>query len=322
MSTKNDVLKLLSTNSGQFFSGEEIADVLQVSRNAVWKAVNNLRDDGYHIEAVKNRGYALLADTDIISVDGIKSNLKFDLPIEVYKEVTSTNTLLKERASLGEKEGTVIIANMQTAGRGRIGRTFHSPSDTGIYLSLLLRPVSLSPTEAVKITTLTAVAVCDAIEEVSNKQAQIKWVNDIFMNNLKVCGILTEASVSIENGNLDYVIVGIGFNAYEPEGGFPEDIRGIAGSIFDDKCPDARNRLIAAFLNNFMAGYRSNDLNSYVPKYKEKSFVIGLEINVISPTSVRAARAVDIDDDCKLVVEFEDGSIEHLGTGEISIRPR
>ena len=221
--TKSQVLELLTENSGKFFSGEEIATELGVSRNAVWKAVNSLKFEGYKIEAVKNKGYALSSTTDVISVKGIKKYLKSDLDIEVYKEVTSTNTMLKERGSQGAKEGQVIIANMQTAGRGRIGRTFHSPSDTGIYMSILLRPTDLIPQDAVKITTLAAVCACEAIENVSGKSAAIKWVNDIFMDGLKVCGILTEAAMSLESGNLDYVVLGIGLNAYEPEGGFPEE---------------------------------------------------------------------------------------------------
>lgn len=320
--TKSQVLELLTENSGKFFSGEEIATELGVSRNAVWKAVNSLKFEGYKIEAVKNKGYSLSSTTDVISVKGIKKYLKSDLDIEVYKEVTSTNTMLKERGSQGAKEGQVIIANMQTAGRGRIGRTFHSPSDTGIYMSILLRPTELIPQDAVKITTLAAVCACEAIENVSGKSASIKWVNDIFMDGLKVCGILTEAAMSLESGNLDYVVLGIGLNAYEPEGGFPEDIKGIAGSIFDKRTLDAKNKLIAMFLDKFIEGYKTNKLNSYVSKYKEKSFVIGLDVNVISPLSTRPAKAIDIDDECRLVVEFEDGSIEHLASGEISIRPR
>lgn len=320
--TKSQILDLLSANKGQFFSGEELASTLNVSRNAVWKAVTSLRLEGYSIEAIKNKGYALSADTDVISVNGIKDNLKFDLPIEVYKEVTSTNTLIREAATAGASEGLTIIANKQTKGRGRIGRTFHSPADTGIYMSILLRPKCLKPEDAVKITTLAAVAACEAIEEVSGKNAAIKWVNDIFMNGLKVCGILTEGAMSLENGNLDYAILGIGFNAYEPEGGFEDDIKGIAGSIFDKKQADAKNKLIASFLNKFMEGYLTDNLNNYVERYKEKSFVIGLDVNVISPISTRPARAIDIDEQCRLVVEFEDGTIEHLASGEISVRPR
>lgn len=320
--TKSQVLEILSNNKGEFFSGEELASTLGVSRNSVWKAVNGLKFDGYRIDSVKNKGYALAIDTDVISVKGIKKNLNRDLNIEVYKEVTSTNTLLKECAIKGAEEGHIIIANMQTNGRGRIGRTFHSPSDTGIYMSVLLRPNDLIPEDAVKITTLAAVAACEAIEEVSGKEASIKWVNDIFMNGLKVCGILTEAAMSLENGNLDYVILGIGFNAYEPAGGFHDEIKGIAGCVFDEPHEDARNKLIASFLNRFMDGYLKDRLNDYVEKYKAKSFVIGMDVNVISPVSVRPARVLDIDDRCRLVIELEDGSIEHLATGEISIRPR
>ena len=188
----------------------------------------------------------------------------------------------------------MIIANSQTGGKGRLGRTFFSPLDSGVYISILLRPSDMEPQKALRITTMAAVAASDAVEEVSGKTAPIKWVNDIFVGGLKVAGILTEASVSMENGSLEYAVLGIGFNVYEPEGGFPEELKKIAGAIFDRHEPDAKNRLTAAFLNNF---------------------------NVITPVSSRRAKVLDITDDCALKVEYEDKTTDIISTGEVSIRP-
>lgn len=322
MSTKEQVLKLLSDKKGQVLSGEELAVGLGVSRNAIWKAITSLREEGYDIVAAKRSGYMLAPDTDMLTLEGVKAALTVDVDVEVYKEITSTNTVLKDRANEGAADGLVLVAGHQTAGRGRIGRKFHSPSDTGVYLSILLRPTELEPEECIKVTTLAAVAACEAIGKVAGRQASIKWVNDIFIDGRKTCGILTEASMSIENGKLDHVIVGIGFNAYEPKDGFPEEIKDIAGAIFKERTPDAKNHLAAEFINSFMSAYRGGLLDDYVEKYKARSFVIGMDVNVISPLETRPGRAIDIDDKCRLVVEFEDGHIEHVSTGEISVRLR
>lgn len=321
MSTRDELLGFFEENKGEYLSGEDIAARLDISRTAVWKAVNTLRSDGYPIEAVKTRGYCLPADTDIVSSRGIKKYLKADLDIEVYDEVVSTNNVLKERASKGAGEGLVIIANSQTGGKGRLGRTFFSPLDSGVYISILLRPSDMEPQKALRITTMAAVAASDAVEEVSGKTAPIKWVNDIFVDGLKVAGILTEASVSMENGSLEYAVLGIGFNVYEPEGGFPDELKMIAGAIFDRHEPDAKNRLTAAFLNNFVKIMNDKDQSLYAKRYKEKSMVIGRKVNVITPVSSRKAKVLDITDDCALKVEYEDKTTDIISTGEVSIRP-
>ena len=323
MGTKERLLSLLEGHKGEYFSGEEIARLLSVSRTAVWKAVNTLRADGYEIDAVQNRGYCLDAHTDILSVSGIRQQLDSrweSLELELIPCAASTNALLRERAANGAPEGTVILANQQTQGRGRLGREFYSPPDTGIYLSLLLRPQALEPTQAVKITTMAAVAACRAIEAVSGKQAQIKWVNDIFLNGKKVSGILTEASISLESGRLDYAVLGIGFNVYPPAGGFPPALAEIADSILRNQQNQGKNLLAASFLNHFLDIYHGDDPAEYAAAYRERSMVIGQPIQVISPTGVRNAYALDVDKDCRLIVRYEDGTIDRLSSAEISIR--
>ena len=187
-------------------------------------------------------------------------------------------------------------------------------------MSLLLRPANLSPDQAVRITTMAAVAACEAIEEVSGKQAGIKWVNDIYMEGRKVSGILTEAALSMENNRIDFIVLGIGINAYAPEGGFPEEIGEIAGAVFSRRCDDGKNALAAAFLNRFAEYYNARENGDYVEKYRNRSLVTGKEILILSPSGKRRAFAEDVDGQCRLLVRYEDGSREALSSGEISIR--
>lgn len=323
MATREKLLAILNERRGAYFSGEELASRLGVSRTAVWKAVGALRADGYEIDAAQNRGYSLSETTDILSEEGIRRYLDpacdFLTP-EVFGCVPSTNSLLKDRANSGAKEGCVVIAGSQTAGRGRLGRHFYSPADTGLYMSLLLRPMGYSPAQAVKVTTMAAAAACLAIEAVSGRTAGIKWVNDICMNGRKVCGILTEGSFDLESGGLDHIVLGVGINVYAPREGFPEDIAQIAGSVFSQQQSEVKNRLAAAFLNRFMGYYRAEDPSAYAETYREKSIVIGKEILVISPAGRREATALDVDRDCRLVVRYGDGTIEALSSAEVSIR--
>lgn len=323
MGTKEKLLSLFEEQKGTYLSGEEIAERLSVSRTAVWKAVKSLRSEGYEIDAIQNKGYSLSVKTDILSAQGIRKYLNPScgaLELHVLPETASTNTLLREKANTGAAEGCTILANTQTEGRGRLGRSFYSPVDTGIYMSLLLRPAGLSPSQAVKLTTMAAVAACEAIEEVSGKQAQIKWVNDIYMDGKKVSGILTEASFGLEDGSLDYVVLGIGINAYPPAEGFPKEIGQIAGAVFQERQNDGKNRLAAAFLNHFMDDYTAGKTEDHVEKYRERSLVIGKEITVLSPTGGEKALALDVDEACHLLVRYEDGRTERLSSGEISIR--
>ena len=322
MRTKENILALFEANKGVYFSGEAIADKLAVSRTAVWKAVNSLRNEGYEIDAVPNKGYSLSVSTDIISEQGIRKYLSSvcdRIELHVLPTATSTNELLREKANAGCPEGYVIVANEQTNGRGRFGRSFCSPADTGIYMSLLLRPVDFSPAQAVKITTMAAVAACEAVEAVCGKQAWIKWVNDIYLDGRKISGILTEASFGMENNRIDYVILGIGMNVYTPKDGFAKEIEQIAGAVFEQKKNDGKNSLAAGFLNCFMNYYTARDASDYAEKYRARSLAVGREVTVLSPSGNKKAFAVDVDNECHLIVRYEDGRTERLSSGEISI---
>jgi len=240
--------------------------------------------------------------------------------LQVEQEVTSTNTLLYEKAKAGEKEGYVLLANAQTAGRGRQGHSFYSPKDSGIYMSILLRPEEAAITDAARITSMAAVAVCEAIEKVVQKPAQIKWVNDVFMEGRKVCGILTEGFPGAD-GKIAFVILGIGVNVYLPGEGFPEEIENIAGAAMESReQKDMRNPLAAEIINQFMKYYRIWDKTGYIEEYKERSLVMGKTVTVLHPEGERKAKVLSMDEDCHLQVQYENGEIAWLHSGEISIR--
>lgn len=340
MTTKEKLLELFESNKGTFFSGEDIAGNIGCSRTAVWKAVKTLREEGYSIEAVQNKGYCLSTETDIISAQGIQKYLGplcSGLEINVLPVVNSTNNYLRERAGVGNgfpggglPDGYTVLANRQTGGKGRLGRSFFSPPDTGVYMSMLLRPENYTAEQAMSITTIASVAACEAIEAVSDKTASIKWVNDVYIGNKKNVGILTEASFGLENGLLEYAVLGVGFNAYAPKEGFPDELKDIVCAVFDEPAADGKNKLAAAFLNNFMKYYTAQDPGDYIRKYREKSMVIGKPITVYKRGLPSAgneacgvpALALDIDERGGLIVRYADGSEETLNSGEISIRLR
>lgn len=323
MGTKEQLLTLFENNKGIYFSGEDIAEKLSISRTAVWKSVKSLRSEGYKIDAVQNKGYCLSVETDILSTQGIQKYLIpacSGIELNVFPTVVSTNTALREKAVSGAPEGYTIIAANQSNGRGRGGRTFYSPADTGIYMSMLLRPQHYSSQQAISLTTMAAVAACEAIETVSGKEAEIKWVNDIYVEGKKVCGILTEASFGLEDGFLEYAVLGIGINVSPPKDGFPVEIKDTAGSVFCDAPNDGKNRLAAEFLNRFMTYYTAPQKENYVENYRKRSFVIGKALQVISPGCTKKAVALDIDENCRLIVKYEDGRTERLSSGEIRVK--
>lgn len=325
MSVKQHVLSVLEQNKGNSVSGARLAGELSISRNAVWKAIKALQSEGYAISAVPNKGYCLSEENDILSVESITpylaDNLK-ELSLMVHKSVTSTNTLLKDLAGAGEKEGKVLIAEEQTGGRGRLGRKFYSPAKTGIYMSILLRP-KLTVDDALFITTSAAAAVAEAIESVTGCEASIKWVNDIYCNGKKVCGILTEAGVDFEGGGLEYCIVGIGINVARPLEDFPEELKDIADGIFETRLysSDLRSRLAAEILNRFWGYYKEFHNKNFIKEYRERSFLIGREISVLMGDKQEKATALDIDERARLIVKLTNGEIKALSSGEVSVRP-
>lgn len=320
---KSKVLKVLEENKGKTVSGAEIAKTLNLSRTSIWKAINLLRDDGYTINAVTNKGYSLEDNTDIISKEGISLYLNKDfsnVDIYIYKTTSSTNEVAKKLALSGAKHGTVVISEEQTQGKGRMGRSFYSPANTGIYMSIILRP-TLTAMDSVLITTSSSVAICDAIHKVTGIECQIKWINDIYINNKKIGGILTEASTNFESGTIDYLILGIGINFNNPKDDFPDNLKEIAGSLYKGNSNGInRNMLCAEILNNILSIIPKIKDYDFISEYKKRSIILNQEIMYISGGIYSKGKAIDINNDGSLVIKHDDGSIKILNSGEVSIR--
>ena len=259
---------------------------------------------------------------DVLNEEGVRRYLHADgLRLQVVPVISSTNTVLKRMAEEGAEEGLCLIAEEQTAGKGRMGRSFYSPAGSGLYMSVLLQPM-LKAADAVNITACAAVAVAEAIESLAPVQAQIKWVNDVYVEGRKVCGILTEASLDSGTAAVNYLVVGIGINIRPPEGGFPADLQKIAGSVFgEEEIPGLRCRLAAAVLDRLLGYYEHLQEKPWLEEYRKRSLVTGKEIRVLMPgKEPENGTAIGIGDDFSLLVQMEDGTLRRLNSGEVSIR--
>ncbi len=317
MTLKLKLLKQLETHRHETQSGQTLANNLHVTRTAIFKTINSLKADGYDIISTK-KGYQLAPNTDIITEDGIRAYLSQKLStgaVHIYQTIDSTNEEAKRLLLKGAPHNTIILANEQTAGKGRLGRTFYSPAHTGIYLTLIIKP-NLHITDAVLLTTTVAVAVCKAIELLTNKQPQIKWVNDIYLGDKKIGGILTEASTNFENGKVEHVIIGIGLNVKTEN--FPDELEDIADSLQTNSC--SRNQLAAEIINQLTELYEQSHRESIIEQYKLRSNVLGRQIQFTQNGQTKKAVAIDIDASGGLIVELEDKSYHTLNSGEITIR--
>lgn len=240
------------------------------------------------------------------------------LNITIFEELDSTNNYLKKVGSKGEKENHLVIALSQTGGRGRMGRSFYSPNGTGIYFSLLLHP-EFSAEKSLFLTVMAAVSVAETVMNYNKNDVKIKWVNDIYIDSKKVCGILTEGAINSDK-SLDYAVVGIGINVVVPENGFPEDIKNIATSIFQGNTEEnIKEKIVAEVVNRFFKMYNGVDTD-FVKRYKEYSYLTGKEINIISGETTRPATVIGITDDCHLLVKNESGELEEISSGDVSVR--
>lgn len=253
---------------------------------------------------------------DFISAEDISST---KWKIIVLDEIDSTNNYLKSLARNGEDEGTVVIADSQTGGRGRYDRQFHSPEHSGIYMSILLKP-NIPPENAVLITAAAAVAVSKSVEKLTGEETGIKWVNDILKNGKKICGILTEGAINPENNKFSWAVLGIGINAYAPENGFHKDIENIAGAVFKKPEKGLRNRLVTEILKEFSKLYKDIESKTFLEDYRSRSVALGKTVSVIKNEIQIPAKALKIDDDCRLLVEYQNGEKEYLNSGEIGIK--
>lgn len=404
VTVENAVLSAFLDRAGVPVSGEELAKTLDVSRNAVWKAVNKLKKQGYEVLSKPNAGYVFSAEQKLViperaeavysvfcaekaaetaatadgsaafcmerenaaaaddvasfgaentgtsrkngaqtagnaaspcnsvsaeqnlvtlckTVDAMLQNYNAypKISIIAVDEIDSTNTALKKMAEAGAAEGTIVTARLQTGGKGRLGRTFLSPKGSGLYFSLLLRP-DLPFSACRTLTTTAAVAVSRAVERlVPGAKCRIKWVNDVFLHGKKVCGILTEAAIGAETGKLDYAVLGIGINVTEPEGGFPEDLRSVAGAISEDGVDFST--LLGAVVAEFFTFYGKNGA-ACLAEYRARQMLTGTPVTVFGNGEPYPATVLGVSDDFGLLVEREDGTKEKLSSGEVSVRPR
>lgn len=322
---KSVILDLLKKNSTGYISGEELSKNLGVTRAAVWKYIKALKEEGYVINSVSNKGYKIISSPDLLNYEEISPYLNTNImgrKIYYFQNIDSTNIKAKELARQDEKEGTLIISESQSSGKGRLGRPWTSPKDKGVWMSLILRP-DLEPYYASKITLIAAAAVHKAIKENCNINCGIKWPNDIVINNKKVCGILTEMSGELTK--INYIIMGIGINANLDLEDFPEEIKDIATSIKIEKGePIIRKNLIAKIMNEFEPLYNEminyGTINSTIEICRANSIFIGKDVKLINKNEVIIAKVIAIDDQGELIIEKEDGTIIPIISGEVSMR--
>ena len=280
MSTKLTLLEVLSENSGRYISGQELADVLGISRNSVWKAANKLKQQGYNIESMAGTGYRLINAGDILSEDYLKENITYPCRIRMLEKVDSTNNAAKQINDCSVPQ--IIVANEQTGGRGRLGRNFYSPAGTGLYMTIAFKP-AFGLDRAMLITASAAVVVCRAIEKVSGLRPKIKWVNDIYLGEKKLCGILTEAESNFETGTIEKIIVGIGINCFKAA--VPDELSDIVGFMENAPRQFSRNELAAAIANEFFCVMKNFDKTTLLKEYKNRSFILAEQIRIFNPAS-------------------------------------
>lgn len=322
MKMKKKILELLKGTEG-YVSGQDICKQLGVSRTAVWKNVKALKEEGYEIDSVNNRGYKLLSEPDVLGREQIERYLQTRwLAREIHYEakMDSTNTQAKRLGEHDAKNGMLIVTECQTAGKGRRGRSWESPAGNNVYFTLLLRP-EIYANHASMITLLAALVLTQAISDVTGLNTQIKWPNDVIANGKKLCGILTESSTDLEY--LNYVVVGIGVNVNQLE--FPEELQDKASSIrLETGKLVNRAQLLAAFLNRFEECYecflKTEDLSAFWQTYNERLVNRGKEVKVIEKNEEHIRKALGIDAQGGLVVENADGKKEVIISGEVSVR--
>jgi BirA family biotin operon repressor/biotin-[acetyl-CoA-carboxylase] ligase len=318
MQLKIEVLKVLEEERGRDISGQALAARFGVSRNAIWKAVRALQAEGYKILAGQNKGYRLSEENDMLSAVGIADAIEHrvkGLSVYLHRTIDSTNDEAKRLIAAGKKGTALIVAEGQTAGRGRRGRQFFSPELTGIYMTFSF-PTNMPLGNAVGITTAVAVAVHLAIADLTGIETDIKWVNDIYLGGKKICGILTEAISDFESGCAQHIIIGIGLNYHTTD--FPHELQEIAASL--SPVGVNRNRMVARIVDRLLDILDGKV--DYLEVYRAHSMVLGKDIVYERDGVKTEARALWIDEDGGLIVEHTDGGRATLTSGEISLRLR
>jgi BirA family biotin operon repressor/biotin-[acetyl-CoA-carboxylase] ligase len=322
MSTKEALLKHLKESAGVWVSGERLATALSISRTAIWKHIKTLQEEGYGITSSTGRGYLLQEMPDRLLpaeiMDGLQTRVFGRRGINYYSETDSTNIRARALAHKGAPEGTIVVAETQTQGRGRRGRTWFSPPGSGIYMSIVLRP-RVQPHEAPLLTLVAAVSMTETLFEMVDLPFKIKWPNDILIEGKKISGILTEMSLEMER--VDYVIVGVGLNVNTEPDAMEDEIREIASSlrILTGKV-FSRIQILQVFLKRLEHYYdlfQDRQFETIRNRWKELSGVIGRQVKIINPDGVCEGEAVDIDSDGFLVLRSPTGDFQRIVAGDV-----
>jgi BirA family biotin operon repressor/biotin-[acetyl-CoA-carboxylase] ligase len=319
---KSEILALLRER-GDFVSGQELCVHFGVSRTAVWKAINQLKKEGYHIEAAQNRGYMLVQEGDVFGQNELESRMTTQWaghPVIYYASTDSTNLQAKLAAENGAGEGTLLVADMQTSGRGRRGRTWISPPGTNVYYTLLLKP-EYPADRASAVTLVMALAAAEGIRRTCGLEAGIKWPNDIVVGGKKVCGILTE--MSVEQDYIHYVVIGVGINVGEQE--FAPEVAQTAGFLQQENGQRiSRAELVANIMQAFEKDYeifvQTLDMSGLMDAYNALSVNRGREVRVLDPKGEFSGISAGINESGELLVERGDGTVAKVYAGEVSVR--
>lgn len=319
---KEEILRLLRSADG-YISGQELCNRFGVSRTAVWKAINQLKEAGYEIEAQQNKGYKLMAAPDLMTEAEIKSLMHTDWvakEVLYFDTIDSTNTKAQELAEKGYPSGTLVVADKQESGKGRRGRSWVSPSGTGIFMTLMIKP-DINPNNASMLTLVAALAVAKAITSVTGEEALIKWPNDIVVNGKKVCGILTEMNAQFDY--INHIVVGIGINVHNES--FPEEISQMASSLMVEAGGKRfhRAQIIAETMSYFEQYYdtflKTQDLSALVREYDELLVNRNKSVRVLDPKEPFDGKAMGITPKGELIVETWE-SRKLVSSGEVSVR--
>ena len=307
-----------------YISGEALSDTLKVSRAAIHQSINNLRKEGYEIEAKQNRGYKLISSPDFIDKKELSAFLSKERMenIETHDELTSTNTYLNALAHQGNTQVQVVLADFQSQGKGRLGRSFLTLPGKGVYLSYLFKPQT-KPQDTAMVTAWVAVAVYRVLKRLYQIDLEIKWVNDLIFQGKKIGGILTEMGVESESGLIQHIIIGVGLNIGQEEQDFPDDLKEKAGSLFMETGKRIKRAEIAAALItelDLLAEDWPQENEQYLKIYKEHCLNIGQELYVIRNEQKITAQALDLDEQFGLIVQYPNGVKETLRSGEVQVR--
>lgn len=322
---RSEILELLRKHKGEFVSGQAMSEACGVTRTAIWKNIEVLRQKGYRIESFTKKGYRLLGEPDLVSEDELASVLKtkqFGRHYVYMESTESTNAIAKSLAFQGVPEGTVVCAEEQVSGRGRLNRGWHSPYGKGLWFSVVLRPPFL-PMEAPKCTLMAGVALVKAFRELGLSTAGIKWPNDILVGHKKLVGILTEMNGTMEE--IAYIVMGIGINTSSQEKDIPEELQGVATSFLMEGVDVPRKEAFALILQRLEEQYEKvlqEGFDSTLEEWKELSVTLHQSVIVKAPGGEYEGEAVDIDRDGNLLVKRDDGMIERIVAGDVSIRSK